>query len=308
MMSAALPSHCSADSSDAFVDASVLETPNVAIGVFRCPVRYRSFVDTGPIERHIVVFPRTAVWIRHEGSRAFLADPSVTTIYNAAQRYHRFAESPDGDRCDWFGVSEALAREIVSAFDARAGESARPFRFEWAESSAALYLRQRLLLRRVMAHDLEPLEAEEAAIGIVASVIALAYRASIPAPVSARHRELAEAARVELLRSVGENRPVQDIARTLGTSAFHLCRVFRSVTGHTLHQYRMELRVRLALETLDDARRAANLSAIAHDLGFSSHAHFVRVMRRHVAMAPSRVRTLLAQAEVTEERLAIARG
>ena len=298
MTRAALPSHCSSGPCDAFVDASVFETANVAIGMFRCPVRYRSFRDTGPIERHIVVFPRTAVWIRHAGSRPFLADPSVTTIYNAAQRYERFAESPDGDRCDWFGVSDDLAREIVSAFDVRAAEATRPFRFECAESPAGVYLRQRLLLRRAAASDLDPLEAEEAVIGIVGSVMALAYRAPTRAPCSPRHRQLAEAARVELSRSIRENRSVHDIARAVGTSPFHLCRVFRSVTGRTLHRYRIEVRLRLALERLEDAACTSNLSAIAHDLGFSSHAHFVRAMREHLGAVPSSVRAQLAQTDI----------
>ena len=296
-MHAALPSHCSAEPSDAFVDASVFETPNVAIGVFRCPPRYESFRDTGPIQRHIVVFPRTAVWIRHEGSRTFLADPSVTTIYNAAQCYERFVASPDGDRCDWFAVSDDLAREIVRAFDARAAETSEPFRFAWVPSSAGLYLRQRLLLRRALAGDLDRLGAEEAAIGIVASVMALAYRASTRAQCSARHRELADAARVELLRSASANHSVHDIAHAIGTSAFHLCRVFRSCTGRTLHQHRMELRLRLVLEQMEDARNARNLSALAHDAGFSSHAHLVRAMRQHLDAVPSNLRRLLAQSD-----------
>ena len=75
-MRTSLSPHCSPEMPNAFVDASVFVTSNVRIGTFRCPLAYPSFRDTGPIERCIVVFPRTAVWIRHAGSRAFLADPS----------------------------------------------------------------------------------------------------------------------------------------------------------------------------------------------------------------------------------------
>src|SRR5690348_9445970 len=172
-MGPSLSRHCSTRPPSTFLDASVFETSAVRIGTFRCPVGYPSFRDTGPIERCLVVFPRTAVWIRHEGSCAFLADPSVATIYNRAQRYERFPESPDGDRCDWFGTSDDLAREIVRSFDAPAGDSERPFRFERAGVPAALYLRQRALTRRAIAGDLECLEGEEEVIKIVASVIAI---------------------------------------------------------------------------------------------------------------------------------------
>jgi AraC-like DNA-binding protein len=283
---------------NAFVDASVFETPNVWIGTFRCPLGYPFFRDTGPIERCLVVFPRTAVWIRHEGRPAFLADPSVTTIYNTAQRYERFPESPAGDRCDWFGVSDDLAREIVAEFDARAAHSEHPFRFERAATPTPLYLRQRAMLRRAVTGVLDQLEGEEEVIKIVISVIGLAYRTAArltpPTPAAARHHDLVEAARTELLRSVRSNTSVSDIARAIGTSPYHLCRVFSACTGRTLHQHRTELRLRLALEQLEDPAARTNLSAIAHDLGFSSHSHFVRVMRRHTGVTPSGVRAFLS--------------
>ena len=281
---------------NAFVDASVFDTSNVRIGTFRCPVDYPSFRDTGPIERYLVVFPRTAVWIRHEGRRAFLADPSIATIYNVAQRYERFPESPDGDRCDWFGVSDDLAREIVSDFDQSAASSDRPFRFEWAASPAPLYLRQRALVRRAAAGDVDRLEAEEAVIAIVTSVIGSSYRRArrlTRTTTAARHQVLVEAARAELLRSVRSNYSVSDVARAIGSSPYHLCRVFSACTGHTLNHYRTELRLRLALEQLEDPVAGNNLSAIAHDLGFSSHSHFVRVMRRYADVTPSVARLSL---------------
>jgi AraC family transcriptional regulator len=286
------------------VDSVLLQTLRVAVGAFRCPIAYPAFRDTGPIERHIVVFPRTGVWIRHAGARAFLADPSVVTIYNAAQRYERFPESPDGDRCDWFAVSDAVAREIVRSFDERSGDADSPFRFTVAPSAPSLYARQRRFLRRVLRNAVDALEGEEEVIGIVASALERAYAHSAtpharrPAAMM-RHRELADATRAELLRSVRENRSVHDIARAVGSSAFHTCRVFHAHTGTTLHAYRGELRIRLALERLEHPTRGANLSALAHDLGFSSHAHFVQAMRRHLGATPSAVR-----AELTASGLA----
>src|SRR5215471_14004624 len=77
----ALSRHCPIESSGQLFDASLFLSSRIAIGAFRCPVAYPSFRDTGPIARYIVVFPRTGVWIRHEGSQPFLADPTVVTIY-----------------------------------------------------------------------------------------------------------------------------------------------------------------------------------------------------------------------------------
>ncbi|HXT16560.1 MAG TPA: helix-turn-helix transcriptional regulator [Gemmatimonadaceae bacterium] len=294
----ALARRCSIGARKDFVDTTVFDTSRAAIGVFRCPATYPSFRDTGPIERSIVVFPRTGVWIRHAGSRAFLADPSVVTIYNASQEYERFAESPDGDRCDWFGVSADVAREIVRGLDPEAADSNRPFTFQRAPSSTTLYMRQRALLRRALRGELDALEGEEAVIGIVESAIGRAYadapRSRARRRSSAvRHGDLADAARVELIRSVRETRSVSEIASALGTSAYHLCRVFRACTGRTMHEYRNELRVRTAMEHLENNATRANLSAVAHELGFSSHSHFVRAMRRYAGWTPSAVRAML---------------
>src|SRR5438270_5686914 len=56
-MRGALSPHCSIAMQTSFVDACVFATQDAFIGTFRCPVGYPSFRDTGPIERHVVVFP-----------------------------------------------------------------------------------------------------------------------------------------------------------------------------------------------------------------------------------------------------------
>lgn len=302
---ATLPHHCSIAARAA--PAAPLDTvffsgPATAIGQFNCPVQHPAFRDSGAIERPIVVFPRTSVWIRHAGSRSFVADPNVVTIYNRAQRYERAPVSPDGDRCDWFAVSDDLAREIAGAFDPAASESAsRAFRFENAPCTPALYLRQRCVLVRAAAGAADALETEGNVIGIVSEVMALAYRrAPVPlarrAAAARRRRDLVEQAKAELLRTVTDNRSVSDIARAVNTSEFHLCRIFRAATGRTLHGYRTGLRVRLALELLGDARAGASITDVAHHLGFASHAHLVHHCRRHLGATPSAVREQLRAA------------
>ena len=112
------------------IDRLVFSTPNVSVGAFRCPVHYPSFRNTGPTEHNLVAFPRTGVWIRHAGSRAFAADPRMVTIYNAGQEYTREPIHPDGDRSDWFGLSDDFARDVAGAADRRrAGRFAAPVPF-----------------------------------------------------------------------------------------------------------------------------------------------------------------------------------
>ena len=64
-----------------------------------------------------------------------------------------------------------------------------------------------------------------------------------------------------------------------------------------MHQYRTELRVRLGLERLETGGDAPEtISAVAYDLGFASHAHFVRVARHCFGVTPSAIRHALSAA------------
>ncbi len=314
----ALPRHCSTDKlpptgtratvraasvSRVPADSVLFDSGAVSIGRFRCPVGDPHFRDSGAIrEAAVVVFPRTSVWIRHDGARPFVADPNVVTLYNRSQRYERFAIDPAGDRCDWFAVAEPIARALTGNDVAEA----RPFRAPRAPNTAALFSRQRALYHRARAGTLGTLEGEEEVLVIVADVLRLAEREyatrspsalGIEAPSTRRRRELAEGARAILSASVTENRSVAEIARALDASPFHLCRVFREQTGQTMHAYRVALRMRLAIERLSvpARRRARTLSAIANEVGFASHAHFVRICQRELGVAPGRLRAMLRE-------------
>jgi AraC family transcriptional regulator len=269
-----------------------------AVGTFCCPISHPAFRDSGAISEAIVVFPRTSVWICHEGSTPFVADPNVVTIYNRAQRYERAPLSMSGDICDWFALSDDVAREIAASFDAAAAESdKRPYRFEFARSTLELYLAQRRLVRRAMNRASDVLSLEEEVVRVVSSVLSLAYARQpnaldMRSRAARRRRELVEQTKAEIMRTVTVNRSVRDIAEEVGSSVYHLCRIFHRYTGRSMHAYRTELRLRLLLERLEGEKRET-LSSIAHSLGFASHAHLVRECRRFLGTTPRQVRELL---------------
>lgn len=265
----------------------VFETPRVAVGEWRCPRGHERFADSGPIERHLVAFPRTSVEIRHAGRAAFVADASVATVYNRGQRYTRAALHPAGDDCDWWAVDAATASALAAEVDATVGlDDEMPFRFERVPVDAALYLRQRALLRRLRDGVLEPLAAEEAVFMLMGEALAAGARAARrTAPKAAAHRDLAHAAARELALSWSQPLTLDSLAQRLGVSPFHLCRVFRAQTGRTLHGQLTLLRLRAALEAV--ARAGADLSQVALEHGFSSHSHFSAAFRREHGVTPS---------------------
>jgi transcriptional regulator GlxA family with amidase domain len=146
-----------------------------------------------------------------------------------------------------------------------------------------------LLVRHLHTPAPDRLLAEETAAALV--VDALGRQPELPPSGRSRtrkaHRELAEAAKAELAAGFGRSLGLQELAR-LYTSAFHLARVFRAETGFSLHGFRQSLRLRAALERLSSS--TVDLSALALELGFSSHSHFTERFRNEFGVAPSQVR------------------
>jgi AraC-like DNA-binding protein len=203
--------------------------------------------------------------------------------------------SADGDRSDWFSVAPDVAVAMARELDPGAPlEPERAFRAEWLPVDHALYLRQRRLFLAIERGHFEPLAVEEQVLHLVETVL---RRAVGPAPegsepLSKVRRDLVEHAKAELARDVAEPTDLRWLSARLGVSPSHLCRVFLQGTGRTLHQYRMDLRLRAALEVLAEPR--IGLSRLAAELGFSSHSHFTSVLRRWHGATPTQYQLLLA--------------
>jgi AraC-like DNA-binding protein len=262
----------------------------VRIGSFRCPVDHPRFSDSGPTKSHLVVFPRTSVWIEQEARRAFVSDPTHAVLYNPQHIYTRRAISRDGDRSDWFGVTPDLHREMQAAFDPASADSTVPvFHAGQARADAAIYREQRRVFEYVQSHpEADVLAVEEAVIAILQRVLATLYRPARVVPTSARHRDLVEAARAYLAANYASRHTLQQVAQALDCSVFHLCRVFRAYTGMTLHEYRQQLRVRHALEPVTAG--TTDLLGVALGLGYSGHSHFTAAFRGVFGAPPSALR------------------
>ena len=263
------------------------------VGAFRCDPTHPSFHDSGPIRGWCFVFPRTAVEIQHEHERAFIGNPNVVTFYNKGQAYVRNAISPEGDRCDWFGINLELAQDVVRSFEpAFESRPERPFRFTRGWSDPQTYLMQRQLFELLAKGSfVEPLLVEETVVTLLERVVRTAYGEPFPRRSQSKFMDQREVVhRVERVLSErwGEDLTLQTIARQVRMSVYHLCRMFRRATGTTLHQYRQNLRLRWSLEGVIESSRP--LVDIALDAGFSSHSHFTSTFHRQFAQTPSRLR------------------
>jgi AraC family transcriptional regulator len=134
---------------------------------------------------------------------------------------------------------------------------------------------------------LDDLAVEETAIGVIDAILAAAAPRGSAADIDSKpaHRDLAEGTREFLGREFRKPLRLQAIAEHARVTPAHLCRVFRRMTGWSIHRYVTQLRLRAALEPLAGGER--DLSGLAFDLGFSSHSHFTHAFRREFGATPS---------------------
>jgi AraC-like DNA-binding protein len=79
-----------------------------------------------------------------------------------------------------------------------------------------------------------------------------------------------------------------EVAKAVGSSPFHLARIFKRVMGVSVHAYLDRLRLEAALAELTQGTRS--LTDLAYDLGFSSHSHFTTRFTRAFGLPPSAIR------------------
>jgi AraC-like DNA-binding protein len=136
---------------------------------------------------------------------------------------------------------------------------------------------------------------------LAAAVVEDLFESCMRAPRPPHRPGTAAAARrtVDIARGMvtsGPGSPTLDaVAAAASVSPHHLTRTFKESTGMTMGRYRNRVRVRTALEWI--AEGDDDFTRIAHDLGFSDHAHFSRTIMAEVGLQPRALRRLLYTAE-----------
>lgn len=227
--------------------------------------------------------------IEQDGQSPVVADPNVVILYNPEQDYARYEVDRRGDHCAWYAMPEEVMAVALS--DGR-------FNSTHVAVEAGAYLHHRLIvdyLRRATSPD--PLLVEEAAMSVVDRVvrgIATSTGSGKRDATTARHEALVRDAQLLMAHNYRMAMDLTSIAREVGSSPYHLARVFRRLTGRTIHRHLMQLRLRSAL--VDLLATTADLASIAHDSGLSSHSHLSRMFTDQFSTPPSRIR-LIAHVE-----------
>jgi len=268
---------------------------SLAVTLWSCAIAHRRPSPEHAQKEFVLAFPHAGSFVLHTEGRSDLIDEGSVALFNAGEPYRTSHPHGCGDRGSTLVLPRAVLADILSEWDPEA-----PFRngnllSVAAVSPPAAYWRQRLLVARLGHGDgIDPLEAEETALGIVREVLAalrLPRRGRARRGGGSRGREIAEDARSHLRGAFPEPLGLAELSARLRVSPFQLCRAFRAHTGVPLHRYRTSLRLKAAIERL----AGADLAGLAFDLGFASHSHFTSAFRREFGMTPSAARRLLAR-------------
>ncbi len=252
---------------------------DVVLGRFRClPDDPLWQTDNVVAQGDLLVFPGTCVLLRR-GREQIVADRNQAVLYADGQTYRRTLVHPAGDHCVFVRLSPALVAEITLT----PGWRTLP-------TTDATYARVRLLLAGLTPpyNAVRPIgdEVEEELLGIVAATCAAE---SVATAATSSWRALADNVRMALdARPAATGFSLAGTASDVGYSPFHMARVFRAVTGSSVHAYAERLRLRHALDRVAHGER--DLSALAAELGYASHSHFTLRFRRMFGRPPSALR------------------
>lgn len=256
---------------------------------------------------HDIVLLRHGVFCQHVGRQSVTADVNQVMFFSRGSTYRVSHPGDCGDRGTVFTPSPRVLHEIVRALDPSIEDHPeRPFPFTAGPCDDGVFWRHCHLVQHLERADEdppEPLWADVTALQLVADVLQAAFtRQELPRQrrrsTETDHADRAEAAKTYLASHLGERLTLDEVAQAVHSSPFHLARIFRQRTGLSLHRYLMRLRLRASWERL--AAGVADLTALALELGFSSHSHFTDTFRREFGRPPSEVRKALGRQGLTE--------
>ena len=246
-----------------------------------------------------IVLMRHGAFARHFGRRTTTADVNQAVFFSRESTYRVSHPADCGDRGTVFTVSPRVLNDIVRELDPSIDDHPnQPFRFFTGPCDSGVFWRHRELVQRLESADpLEPLWADVTALQLVADVLESAFvkhgvtRRPKREGTDVDHAERTEAAKTYLASRISERVTLDEVARAVHASPFHLARIFQQQTGVPVHRYLTQLRLRASLERL--AAGASDLTELALELGFSSHSHFTDAFRREFGKSPSEIRKIL---------------
>jgi AraC-like DNA-binding protein len=219
--------------------------------------------------------------MRHVGTDQAVADANHVFFFNAGQGYQVSHPIAGGDASLSLVLSEPVLRELAPRSLLNDGGNVR-FRRQHQRIDPRAQALVALLRHGLDNGSIEPLEAE----GLVLTLVcrSLGPRTSHEPGATHARRRLADRVKVLLASDLSRRWTLADIAAEIRGSPVYLTQVFRQTEGIPLYRYHLRLRLARALDLI---ARYDDLSALAAELGFSSHSHFTAAFRQAYGRSPT---------------------
>jgi AraC-like DNA-binding protein len=259
----------------------LLDTDTVSLRNVRCAgaCRHRSAEEC--VSTTHLVFPYRGVYMRHVGTDQAVADANHVLFFNAGEGYQVSHPITGGDASLSLGLSEPILRELAPSSLLNDG-GRLGFHRQYQRIDPRAQALVALLRHNLDNGMIEPLEAEGLLLTLVCR--SLGPRTSHAPGATYARRRLADRVKVLLASDISRRWTLADIAAEIRGSPVYLTQVFQQVEGIPLYRYHLRLRLARALDLI---ARYDDLSALAADLGFSSHSHFAAAFRQAYGQSPT---------------------
>ena len=225
-----------------------------------------------------LVLPYTGAFEWHVGAKAVFLDATRVLFVNAGEDYADSHVAGCGHDSIIITPNLSLLQDLCR----HAVPSRHPAFQRVAESKTpGMDLRNHRLLR-LGGTGYDPLASDE----LMLAVLNEALRPT-PSVAAASAQRVVDAAKQFLHAHSCEPISLSEIARAVQVSGAYLTDAFTRSEGVSLCRYRMRLRLNRALV---DLPRCEDITGLALDLGFSSHAHFSNAFKSLYGLTPSAFR------------------
>jgi AraC family transcriptional regulator len=239
----------------------------------------------GCCRQFVVMLPYRGHFSFHVGREELVGDPNQVVFLTPGDDYRMSSPLSSGHaeliiRPHGHMLADLLessSRHIPTQALFRRGSRRAPVRLQT--------VRARFLHWASRPAPVDPLEADELMVDLLTSALdAYELPRTAYGPHTAR---LIRRAKEFLEAEFSGPIRLKDVGEAVGASPTYLTDLFRRMEGVPLHQYLTHLRLARALIELP---HADDLTALALNLGFSSHAHFTAAFRRRFDCTPSQFR------------------
>ena len=231
-----------------------------------------------------LVFPYRGLYLRHVGQDQSVADANHALLFNAGEAYQVSHPVLGGDSSLVLAISAPLLRELAPAEllhkRDELGFNRQSLRIDARAQALVALLRHSLQIGHI-----EALEAESLALTLVCR--SLGPRTAHATAATHSRRRLVDRVKVLLAENLTRRWSLEEIAAEIGGSAVYLTQAFQQVEGLPLYRYHLQLRLARALDLIPHSQ---DMSALALDLGFSSHSQFSAAFKQAFGRTPTAFR------------------